>query len=78
MGFSGAKVPLPFGPGEGPEGLKKNVEFLRKHKQSVGDDFPLRVDCYMSLNVPYTIEVVQACKDAGIRIDWWEGMISTS
>lgn len=76
MGFSGAKVPLPYGPGEGPEGLKKNVEFLRKHKESVGDDFPLRVDCYMSLNVPYTIEVVQACKDAGIKIDWWEECLS--
>jgi len=76
MGFFGAKVPLPYGPGEGHAGLKKNVEFLKKHKDSVGDDFPLMVDCYMSLNVPYTIEVVQACKDAGIRINWWEECLS--
>lgn len=45
MGFFGAKVPLPYGPGEGVEGLKKNVEFLTKHRESVGPDFPLMVDC---------------------------------
>lgn len=76
MGFFGAKVPLPYGPGEGHVGLKKNVEFLKKHKDSVGEDYPLMVDCYMSLNVPYTIEVVQACKTAGIKIEWWEECLS--
>lgn len=74
MGFFGAKVPLPYGPGEGVEGLKKNVEFLRKHRESVGPDFPLMVDCYMSLNVPYTIEVVKACED--LNINWWEECLS--
>lgn len=74
MGFTGAKVPLPYSPGEGPEGMKKNVEFLRKHREAVGPDFPLRVDCYMSLNVPYTIELVEKCKD--LHIDWWEECLS--
>lgn len=74
MGFTGAKVPLPYSPGEGPDGMKKNVEFLRKHREAVGPDFPLRVDCYMSLNVPYTIEIVEKCKD--LNIDWWEECLS--
>ena len=74
MGFSGAKVPLPYSPGEGPEGMKKNVEFLRKHREAVGPDFPLRVDCYMSLNVAYTIELAEKCKD--LNIDWWEECLS--
>ena len=74
MGFIGAKVPLPYGPDEGIAGLKKNVEFLRKHRESVGPDFPLRVDCYMSLNVPYTIDLVKACTD--LNIDWWEECLS--
>ncbi|KAF2429417.1 mandelate racemase/muconate lactonizing enzyme family protein [Tothia fuscella] len=76
MGFFGAKVPLPYGPGEGHEGLKKNVEFLKKHREDVGPDFPLMVDCYMSLNVSYTIEVVQACKELGLNINWWEECLS--
>ncbi|KAK3723220.1 hypothetical protein LTR37_001943 [Vermiconidia calcicola] len=74
MGFSGAKVPLPYSPGEGPEGMRKNIEFLRKHREAVGPDFPLRVDCYMSLNVPYTIEIAEKCKD--LNIDWWEECLS--
>ena len=73
-GFWGAKVPLPYGPDEGQPGLKKNVEFLRKHRQSVGEDFPLMVDCYMSLNVPYTIDLVKACSD--LNINWWEECLS--
>ncbi|KAL9641234.1 MAG: hypothetical protein Q9204_000174 [Flavoplaca sp. TL-2023a] len=74
IGFIGAKVPLPFGPDLGLSGLRRNVDFLRKHRESVGPDFPLRVDCYMSLNVPYTIQLVQACKD--LDIDWWEECLS--
>lgn len=74
IGFIGAKVPLPFGPDLGLSGLRRNVEFLRKHRESVGLDFPLRVDCYMSLNVPYTTQLVQACKD--LDIDWWEECLS--
>jgi len=74
MGFTGAKVPLPYGPDEGTPGLLKNVAFLRKHRESVGPDFPLRVDCYMSLNVSYTIELVKACLD--LNIDWWEECLS--
>ncbi|PWY69539.1 enolase C-terminal domain-like protein [Aspergillus heteromorphus CBS 117.55] len=72
MGFSGAKVALPHGPDEGTEGLLKNVQYLRKQRASIGPDFPLRVDCYMSLNVPYTIELVKRCEAEGINIDWWE------
>lgn len=74
MGFIGAKVPLPYGPDEGPAGLKKNIAFLRNHRESVGPDFPLRVDCYMSLTVAYTIQLVKACED--LNIDWWEECLS--
>lgn len=74
MGFWGAKVPLPYCPEEGHAGLRKNVEFLRKHRESVGPDFPIMVDCYMSLNVSYTIAIVEATKD--LNINWWEECLS--
>ncbi|KAM4065959.1 L-rhamnonate dehydratase [Hirsutella rhossiliensis] len=74
MGFWGAKVPLPFCPEEGRESLRKNVEFLRKHREAVGPDFPIMVDCYMSLNVSYTIDLVKACE--GLDINWWEECLS--
>lgn len=74
MGFWGAKVPLPYCPEEGAEGMRKNVDFLRKHREAVGPDFPLMVDCYMSLNVPYTIAIVEATKH--LNINWWEECLS--
>ncbi|PFH62970.1 hypothetical protein XA68_10721 [Ophiocordyceps unilateralis] len=73
-GFWGAKVPLPFCPEEGPTSLRKNVEFLRRHREAVGPDYPIMVDCYMSLNVSYTIDLVTACEDLGIY--WWEECLS--
>ncbi|KAJ5127342.1 enolase C-terminal domain-like protein [Penicillium atrosanguineum] len=75
-GFIGAKVALPHGPDEATEGLLKNVEYLRLQRASVGPDFPLRVDCYMSLTVPYTIELVKRCEAIGLNIDWWEECLS--
>ncbi|KAF8416838.1 mandelate racemase muconate lactonizing enzyme family protein [Tirmania nivea] len=73
MGFWGAKVPLPYGPDEGHAGLLKNYEFLKKHREAIGPDFPLMVDCYMALNVPYTIELAKKCLD--LNINWWEEVL---
>ena len=53
LGFWGAKVPLPHSHFEGEEGLRKNFEFLKRHRDSVGPDYPLMVDCYMSLTADY-------------------------
>lgn len=57
MGFVGAKIPCPYGPAAGDEGLRKNVAFFKGWREKVGDDFPLMLDCYMALTVPYAIQV---------------------
>ena len=41
LGFVGAKIPCPHGPSEGDLGLKKNVEFFKRARENVGNDFPL-------------------------------------
>lgn len=41
MGFWGGKVPLPYSPLDGFDSLKRNVEFLKAHRQAVGPGFPL-------------------------------------
>ncbi|CAN6634845.1 hypothetical protein TRVA0_014S02982 [Trichomonascus vanleenenianus] len=74
LGFWGAKVPLPYGPDDGHEGLRKNVKFLESHRSQVGDDFPLMVDCWMSLTVPYTIELANATKH--LNLNWLEETLS--
>jgi L-rhamnonate dehydratase len=74
MGFWGAKVPLPHSPFEGEEGLRSNVAFLKAHRDAVGSDFPLMVDCYMSLTVDYAIRLAEAAKD--LDLYWWEEVLS--
>jgi L-rhamnonate dehydratase len=70
MGFWGGKVPLPYSPADGQAGLKENVRFLEAHRAEVGDDFPLMVDCYMSLDVPYAVELANAIRH--LNINWLE------
>jgi L-rhamnonate dehydratase len=73
MGFWGGKVPLPHGPHDGEAGLRKNYAFLKEHRESIGPDFPLMVDCYMSLSVPYAVRLAEKCKD--LDIYWWEEVL---
>ena len=74
LGFWGAKVPLPHSHFEGEEGLRKNIEFLARHRAAVGPDYPLMVDCYMSLTVNYAIRLAEAAKP--LNIHWWEEVLS--
>ena len=67
MGFHGAKFPLPFGPAQGQEGMRKNIEMVKRWREAVGEDFPLMIDCYMSLTVPYTIELARRCEPYNVK-----------
>ncbi len=67
LGFIAAKIPCQYGPGDGDEGLKKNIEMIAAAREAVGPDFPLKLDCYMSLTVPYTIKLAQAMKPFNFR-----------
>ncbi|KAJ8093004.1 hypothetical protein PM082_011324 [Marasmius tenuissimus] len=75
MGFWGAKVPLPYSPLDGFDSMRKNLDFLKAHREKVGPDYPIMVDCYMSLNVQYAIEIAQKAVDEGININWWEEVL---
>lgn len=38
-----------YGPADGDEGLRKNVEIHRKWRDAVGPDFPLMIDCMLTV-----------------------------
>ena len=59
-GFEGAKIPCRYGPADGLVGLKKNIAAVAEAREEVGPDFPLRLDCYMALTLPYAIELARA------------------
>ncbi|KAL7500688.1 hypothetical protein ACHAWT_008543 [Skeletonema menzelii] len=67
MGFFGAKFPLPFGPASGEIGMKKNIEMVKKWREAVGPTFPLMIDCYMSLTLPYAIELARKCDPYNVK-----------
>lgn len=69
-GFRDVKLALPHGPADGEEGLRKNEDLVRRTRELVGADGDIMLDCYMSLTVPYTIELARRL--APYRIRWIE------
>lgn len=69
-GFFGGKFTLPYGPADGEAGLQKNFEVAKAHRDAVGPDFNLMIDCWMSLNPRYTIDLAHRLEPLNIR--WLE------
>ena len=74
MGFIGGKLPLLHGPAEGDEGLKKNIEMLADMRGKVGDDFWLMYDCWMALDLNYSIRLAHKAQEFGLK--WIEECLS--
>ncbi len=55
-GYRYQKWFLAYGPGDGAEGLKKNVEVVRLLREAVGDETELMFDVYSGWNLGYTLE----------------------
>jgi L-rhamnonate dehydratase len=70
LGFAGAKLPLQYGPSGGAEGLRHNVELAQQARDAVPEGFSLALDCWMSLTVPYAIELMDAIQPLGFQ--WLE------
>ena len=53
------QVVLPPRPHRWREGIAKNVELVRTLREAVGPDVDIMLDCWMSWDVPYTIEMAR-------------------
>ncbi len=54
-GYRYQKWFLAYGPGDGPAGLKKNVDLVRVLRETVGDDTELMFDVYSGWDLSYTL-----------------------
>ena len=54
-GFRYQKWFLAYGPGDGPEGLRKNVEIVKLLREAVGDDSELMFDVYSGWDLTYAL-----------------------
>ena len=69
-GFRDVKLALPHGPGDGNKGLQKNVELVEKTRKLIGPNGDIMLDCYMALDVPYTIALAKAVSE--YKVLWIE------
>jgi len=67
LGFIAAKLPLPHAPCDGDAGFEANVELARHWRAELGAGFPLLYDCWMALDVPYTVKLMDAIEPLGVR-----------
>lgn len=67
FGFFGGKLPLVWSPSDGEQGLKRNIRAFSDMREAVGDDFPLMVDCWMALDVPYALRLMEGLRPYGLH-----------
>jgi L-rhamnonate dehydratase len=67
MGFVGGKFALHHGPGEGDEGLRRNLADLAEMRSRIGPDFWLMVDCWMSLDLEYAVRLAHGARELGLK-----------
>lgn len=65
--FFGMKTTLKYGPGSGREGLKANVSDVAAMRERLGTDTDIMLDCWMGLDVSYTLELAKAVEPFGVR-----------
>ena len=59
LGFRAVKLPLPFGPADGLAGLIEVERMVREARIAAGDSVDLMLDCWMALDVEYTVRMAE-------------------
>lgn len=70
FGFTKLKLALPYGPADGEEGMKKNVELVAKTREQLGEGGEIMLDCWMALTERYAIDLAEQLKP--YRVYWME------
>ena len=45
-----------YGPGSGPEGMRKNIELVKTLRETLGDDYEIMFDAYSGWDQDYALE----------------------
>ena len=70
FGFKKVKLAVPFGPADGREGMKKNVELVKRTREQLGLDGEIMLDCWMAFTESYAIELAEMIEP--YRVYWME------
>ena len=58
QGFKMFKMRFGWGPKDGPDGMKKNIELAKAVREVIGEDTDLMMECYMGWNLDYTKRMI--------------------
>ncbi len=61
---------MPYGPADGREGMKKNVELVKQARDALGPDGEIMLDCWMAFTEQFTLEM--AAELEPYRVYWME------
>jgi L-rhamnonate dehydratase len=70
FGYKRLKLAVPYGPADGREGMKKNMELVKKTRESLGPDGDIMLDCWMALTEEYAMEFAAMVEP--YRVYWME------
>ncbi len=73
LGFNATKLPCPYGPADGLDGLKKNVDMVASTREMVGDDVELMLDCWMAFDIEYAVRLAEELRP--YKLKWMEEML---
>jgi len=65
-GFMRMKQRFGFGPKDGPDGMRRNVDLVRAVREAVGDGVELAADAYMGWDTGYAMEIANRLRDFGL------------
>jgi L-rhamnonate dehydratase len=62
LGYPAQKWFFRYGPGDGAQGMEKNLALAQAVREAVGGFYPLMFDAFMGWDVPYAVQMAQALK----------------
>ncbi len=73
FGYKKLKLAIPHGPADGRDGMKKNVELVKRARAALGPDGEIMLDCWMSWMERYTVEMCEMLEP--YRVYWVEEVL---
>jgi L-rhamnonate dehydratase len=70
FGFKKLKLAIPYGPADGRDGMKKNIDLVKRTRELLGPDGEIMLDCWMAFTERYTVEFAEMLEP--YRVYWME------
>ncbi|MBM3460232.1 MAG: L-rhamnonate dehydratase [Armatimonadetes bacterium] len=70
LGYRAFKLACPYGPADGVDGLARNEALVGAARDRIGPDAELMLDCWMALDVEYTVRLAERLRPHRLR--WLE------